>query len=96
LAAHRRIVGADCAAHPAYIAYDPVVTQTVRSSRGIIFSLLLETWSSEMEKASFDYFGKLDAMGGMVTASSAYIPERSRRSLYQYKARPEAKERSLW
>src|SRR5207245_10485524 len=47
------------------IAYETGVTQSTDPLGGSYF---LETLTLQMEKGAFDYFNKLDAMGGMVKA----------------------------
>jgi methylmalonyl-CoA mutase, N-terminal domain len=55
------------------IAYESGVTQTVDPLGGSYF---LESLTLEMEKGAFDYFGKLDAMGGMVKAIERGYPQK--------------------
>ncbi len=55
------------------IAYESGVTQTVDPLGGSYF---LEALTLQMEKGAFDYFGKLDAMGGMVKAIERGYPQK--------------------
>ena len=49
-----------------------------------------------MEKGAFDYFGKLDAMGGMVKAIERGYPQKEdRRGRYQYQRAVEANEKII-
>jgi len=73
------------------IAYEPGVTQTVDPLGGSYF---LENLTLEMEKGAFDYFGKLDAMGGMVKAIERGYPQKEiAEASYQYQRAAEAKEK---
>jgi methylmalonyl-CoA mutase N-terminal domain/subunit len=55
------------------IAYESGVTQTVDPLGGSYF---LERLTLDMERGAFDYFEKLDAMGGMVKAIETGYPQR--------------------
>ncbi len=73
------------------IAYESGVTQTVDPLGGSYF---LESLTLEMEKGTFDYFGKLDGMGGMVKAIERGYPQREiAESSYQYQRAAEAGEK---
>jgi methylmalonyl-CoA mutase N-terminal domain/subunit len=73
------------------IAYESGVTQTVDPLGGSYF---LENLTLEMEKDAFDYFGKLDSMGGMVRAIEQGYPQKEiAEASYQYQRAAEAKEK---
>jgi len=73
------------------IAYESGVAQTVDPLGGSYF---LERLTLEMEKGAFDYFGKLDAMGGMVKAIERGYPQKEiAESAYQYQRAVEANEK---
>jgi methylmalonyl-CoA mutase, N-terminal domain len=75
------------------IAYESGVTQTIDPLGGSYF---LETLTLQMEKGAFDYFGKLDAMGGMVKAIERGYPQKEvAESSYQYQRAAEAKEKII-
>ena len=75
------------------IAYESGVTQTVDPLGGSYF---LETLTLQMEKGAFDYFGKLDAMGGMVKAIERGYPQKEvAEASYQYQRAVEAKEKII-
>src|SRR3954454_16228350 len=75
------------------IAYESGVTQTVDPLGGSYF---LETLTLQMENGAFDYFGKLDAMGGMVKAiERGYSQKEIAESAYQYQRAVEAKEKVI-
>ncbi len=75
------------------IAYESGVTQTVDPLGGSYF---LETLTLQMESGAFDYFGKLDAMGGMVKAIERGYPQKEiAESSYQYQRAVEAKEKVI-
>jgi methylmalonyl-CoA mutase, N-terminal domain len=75
------------------IAYESGVTQTVDPLGGSYF---LENLTLQMEMAGFDYFGKLDAMGGMVKAIERGYPQKEiAESAYQYQRAVEAKEKII-
>ena len=52
---------------------NPGVTQTVDPLGGSYF---VENLTLQMEKGAFDYFGKLDAMGGMVKGIERGYPQK--------------------
>ena len=73
------------------IAYESGVTQTVDPLGGSYF---LENLTLAMENGAFDYFGKLDAMGGMVKAIDRGYPQKEiAEASYQYQRAAEAKEK---
>jgi methylmalonyl-CoA mutase, N-terminal domain len=75
------------------IAYESGVTQTVDPLGGSYF---LENLTLEMENGAFDYFGKLDTMGGMVKAIECGYPQKEiAESAYQYQRAVEAKEKII-
>src|SRR6266496_2659511 len=75
------------------IAYESGVTQTVDPLGGSYF---LENLTLQMEKGAFDYFGKLDAMGGMVNAIERGYPQREiAEASYQYQRAVEAREKII-
>src|SRR3974390_333030 len=75
------------------IAYESGVTQTVDPLGGSYF---LENLTLQMENDAFDYFGKLDVMGGMVKAIERGYPQKEiAESSYQYQRAVEAKEKII-
>ncbi len=73
------------------IAHESGVTQTVDPLGGSYF---VENLTLEMEKGTLDYFGKLDAMGGMVKAIERGYPQKEiAEASYQYQRAAEAKEK---
>jgi methylmalonyl-CoA mutase N-terminal domain/subunit len=73
------------------IAYESGVTHTVDPLGGSYF---VENLTLQMEKGAFDYFGKLDAMGGMVKAIERGYPQKEiAEASYQYQRAAEAKEK---
>ena len=75
------------------IAYESGVTQTVDPLGGSYF---VERLTLEMEKGAFDYFEKLDAMGGMVKAIERGYPQKEiAEAAYQYQRAVEAKEKII-
>jgi len=73
------------------IAYETGVTQTVDPLGGSYF---LENLTLQMENCAFDYFGKMDAMGGMVKAIECGYPQKEiAEASYQYQRAAEAKEK---
>ncbi|HET7750420.1 MAG TPA: methylmalonyl-CoA mutase family protein, partial [Terriglobales bacterium] len=75
------------------IAYESGVAQTVDPLGGSYF---LERMTLDMEKGAFDYFSKLDAMGGMVKAIERGYPQKEiAESSYQYQRAVEAKEKII-
>src|ERR1035437_4628852 len=75
------------------IAYESGVTQTVDPLGGSYF---LENLTLQMENGAFDYFGKLDAMGGMVKAIERGYPQKEiSEASYQYQRAAEAREKVI-
>jgi methylmalonyl-CoA mutase N-terminal domain/subunit len=75
------------------IAYESGVAQTVDPLGGSYF---LENLTLQMESGAFDYFGKMDAMGGMVKAIERGFPQKEiAESSYQYQRAVEAKEKII-
>src|SRR5215472_1150207 len=75
------------------IAYESGVTQTVDPLGGSYF---VENLTLQMENGAFDYFGKMDAMGGMVKAIERGYPQKEiAESAYQYQRAVEAKEKII-
>jgi methylmalonyl-CoA mutase, N-terminal domain len=75
------------------IAYESGVTQTVDPLGGSYF---VERLTLEMEKGGFDYFEKLDSMGGMVKAIERGYPQKEiAEASYQYQRAVEAKEKII-
>ncbi|HVO62057.1 MAG TPA: methylmalonyl-CoA mutase family protein [Terriglobales bacterium] len=75
------------------IAYESGVTQTVDPLGGSYF---LERLTLDMEDGAFDYFDKLDAMGGMVKAVERGYPQKEiAESAYQYQRAVEANEKVI-
>jgi methylmalonyl-CoA mutase, N-terminal domain len=75
------------------IAYESGVTQTVDPLGGSYF---LENLTLQMENGAFDYFGKMDAMGGMVKAIERGYPQKEiAESAYQYQRAVEAREKII-
>jgi methylmalonyl-CoA mutase, N-terminal domain len=75
------------------IAYESGVTQTVDPLGGSYF---LENLTLQMETGAFDYFGKLDAMGGMVKAIERGFPQKEiAEASYNYQRAVEAKEKII-
>jgi methylmalonyl-CoA mutase N-terminal domain/subunit len=75
------------------IAYESGVTQTVDPLGGSYF---LENLTLQMENGAFDYFGKLDAMGGMVKAIERGYPQKEiAEASYQYQRAVEAREKVI-
>jgi methylmalonyl-CoA mutase N-terminal domain/subunit len=73
------------------IAYESGVTHTVDPLGGSYF---VENLTLHMEQAAFDYFGKLDAMGGMVKSIERGYPQKEiAEASYQYQRSAEAKEK---
>jgi methylmalonyl-CoA mutase N-terminal domain/subunit len=73
------------------IAYESGVAQTVDPLGGSYF---LEKFTLDMEKGAFDYFDKLDAMGGMVKAIERGYPQKEiAEASYQYQRAAEANEK---
>jgi methylmalonyl-CoA mutase N-terminal domain/subunit len=75
------------------IAYESGVTQTVDPLGGSYF---VEKLTLDMEKGAFDYFDKLDAMGGMVKAIENGYPQKEiAEASYQYQRAVEAREKII-
>jgi methylmalonyl-CoA mutase, N-terminal domain len=75
------------------IAYESGVTQTVDPLGGSYF---VEKLTLDMEKGAFDYFDKLDAMGGMVKAIEHGYPQKEiAEASYQYQRAVEAREKII-
>ena len=75
------------------IAYESGVTHTVDPLGGSYF---LESQTLAMEKGAFDYFRKLDALGGMVKAIERGYPQKEiAEAAYQYQRSVEAKEKII-
>ena len=76
-----------------FMAYESGVTQSVDPQGGAYF---IEALILQMEKGAFDYFGKLDAMGGMVKAIERGYPQKEvAEASYQYQRAVEAKEKII-
>src|SRR3974390_1688049 len=75
------------------IAYESGVAQTVDPLGGSYF---LERMTLDMEKGAFEYFEKLDQMGGMVKAIERGYPQKEiAESSYQYQRAVEAEEKVI-
>jgi methylmalonyl-CoA mutase, N-terminal domain len=75
------------------IAYESGVAQTVDPLGGSYF---IEKLTLDMEKGAFDYFDKLDAMGGMVKAIERGYPQKEiAEAAYQYQRAVEKKEKLI-
>src|ERR1700739_4647133 len=75
------------------IAYESGVAQTADPLGGSYF---VENLTLQMENGAFDYFGKMDAMGGMVKAIERGYPQKEiAESSYQYQRAVEAKEKII-
>ena len=75
------------------IAHESGIAQTVDPLGGSYF---LEKLTLDMEKGAFDYFDKLDAMGGMVKAIERGYPQKEiAEASYQYQRAVEAKEKII-
>ena len=73
------------------IAYESGVPQTIDPLGGSYF---LEKLTLDMEKGAFDYFDKMDAMGGMVKAIERGYPQKEiAEASYQFQRAVEAKEK---
>src|SRR6516225_6900711 len=73
------------------IAHESGVAQTADPLGGSYF---LERLTLDMEKGAFDYFDRLDAMGGMVKAIERGYPQKEiAEASYQYQRAAEAKEK---
>ena len=75
------------------IAYESGVANTVDPLGGSYF---VEKLTLDMEKGAFEYFDKLDAMGGMVKAIELGYPQKEiAEASYQYQRAVEAKEKVI-
>jgi methylmalonyl-CoA mutase, N-terminal domain len=75
------------------IAYESGVAQTVDPFGGSYF---IEKLTLDMENGAFDYFDKLDAMGGMVNAIERGYPQKEiAEAAYQYQRAVERKEKII-
>ena len=75
------------------IAYESGVTQTIDPLGGSYF---LERLTLDMENGAFDYFDKLDAMGGMVKAIERGYPQKEiAEASYQYQRAVESREKVI-
>jgi methylmalonyl-CoA mutase N-terminal domain/subunit len=75
------------------IAYESGVAQTLDPLAGSYF---VERFTLDMEKGAFDYFDKLDAMGGMVKAIERGFPQKEiAEASYQYQRAVEAREKII-
>jgi methylmalonyl-CoA mutase N-terminal domain/subunit len=75
------------------IAYESGVAQTVDPLGGSYF---VENQTLQMEKGAFDYFDKLDQMGGMVKAIERGYPQKEiAEASYQYQRAAEAREKVI-
>ena len=73
------------------IAYESGAAQTVDPLAGSYF---VERMTLDMEQGAFDYFEKLDAMGGMVRAIEKGYPQKEvAEASYQFQRATEAKEK---
>jgi methylmalonyl-CoA mutase N-terminal domain/subunit len=75
------------------IAYESGVANTVDPLGGSYF---VERFTLDMEKGAFDYFDKLDAMGGMVKAIEKGFPQKEiAEASYQFQKAAEAREKVI-
>ena len=75
------------------IAYESGVANTVDPLGGSYF---VEKFTLDMEKGAFDYFDKLDAMGGMVKAIEHGFPQKEiAEASYQFQKAVEAREKVI-
>jgi methylmalonyl-CoA mutase N-terminal domain/subunit len=75
------------------IAYESGVANTIDPLAGSYF---LERLTLDMEKGAFDYFDKLDAMGGMVKAIEKGYPQKEiAEASYQFQRAAEAREKII-
>src|SRR6201997_4184870 len=75
------------------IAHESGVAQTIDPLGGSYF---VEKLTLDMEEGAFDYFGNMDAMGGMVKAIERGYPQKEiAESSYQYQRAVEAKEKVI-
>lgn len=75
------------------LAYESGVANTVDPLGGSYF---IEKFTLDMEKGAFEYFDKLDAMGGMVQAIERGYPQKEiAEASYQYQRAVEAREKII-
>lgn len=75
------------------LATESGVTNTIDPLAGSYF---VERLTSDMEKGAFDYFDRIDAMGGMVAAIEAGFPQREiQEASYQFQKALERKEKIM-
>ena len=75
------------------IAYETGVVNTIDPLGGSYF---VEKFTLDMEKGAFDYFEKLDAMGGMVKAIERGYPQKEiAEASYQFQRAAEAREKIM-
>jgi len=75
------------------IAYETGVANTIDPLGGSYF---VEKFTLDMEKGAFDYFEKLDAMGGMVKAIERGYPQKEiAEASYQFQRAAEAREKVI-
>ena len=75
------------------IAYETGVVNTIDPLAGSYF---VEQQTLDMENGAFDYFGKLDAMGGMVKAIERGYPQKEiAEASYQFQRAAEAREKVI-
>jgi methylmalonyl-CoA mutase, N-terminal domain len=75
------------------IAHETGVTNTVDPLGGSYF---IEKLTTELEEEAWDYFGKIDALGGMVEAIEAGFPQREiQESAYQFQRAVERGEKVI-
>jgi len=75
------------------ISYESGAAQTVDPLGGSYF---LERMTLDMEQGAFDYFEKIDAMGGMVNAIERGYPQKEiAESAYQFQRAAEAREKVI-
>ncbi len=75
------------------LAYESGVAQTVDPLGGSYF---VERLTLDMEQGAFDYFARLDAMGGMVKAIELGYPQKEiAEASYQYQRAVEAREKII-
>jgi len=75
------------------IAHETGVTNTVDPLGGSYF---IEKLTAELEEEAWDYFGKIDALGGMVEAVEAGFPQREiQESAYQFQRAVERGEKVI-
>jgi len=73
------------------VAYESGIAQTIDPLAGSYF---VERMTLDMENGAFDYFDKLDAMGGMVKAIEKGYPQKEiAEASYQFQRATEAKEK---